>query len=72
MEPENTPKSPFKTIEPQGVVPENLKRSINSEVDLIRHASSMVELFVGHFIGTVSSSFNNQPNDPANKRSLEG
>ena len=49
--------NPFKLIEPDGQVPEHLKKALVSEIDTIRNASTLVELFVGNFINAVTASF---------------
>jgi hypothetical protein len=51
--------NPFKLIEPNGQVPEHLKKALVSEIDSIRNASTIVELFVGNFINALTASFSN-------------
>jgi hypothetical protein len=51
--------NPFKLLEPNGHVPEHLKKALVSEIDSIRNASAIVELFVGNFIGAITASFSN-------------
>jgi hypothetical protein len=51
--------NPFKLLEPNGQVPEHLKKALISEIDTIRNASSIVELFVGNFINALTASFSN-------------
>ncbi|MCU0469698.1 MAG: hypothetical protein MUF58_13950 [Arcicella sp.] len=51
------PENPFKLIEPNGQVPESLKKALVSEIDTIRNTSTIIELFVGNFINTLSASF---------------
>jgi hypothetical protein len=48
--------NPFKLIEPNGQVPEHLKKALVSEIDTIRNASSLIELFVGNFVNTLTAS----------------
>jgi hypothetical protein len=49
--------NPFKLIEPDGQVPEHLKKALISEIDTIRNATSLIELFVGNFVNAVTASF---------------
>ncbi len=51
--------NPFKLIEPNGQVPENLKKALVSEIDTIRNTSTVIELFVGNFINALTASFSN-------------
>jgi hypothetical protein len=51
--------NPFKLIEPDGQVPEHLKKALISEIDTIRNASSLLELFVGNFVNALTASFSN-------------
>ena len=51
--------NPFKLLEPDGQVPEHLKKALISEIDAIRNASTIVELFVGNFINALTASFSN-------------
>jgi hypothetical protein len=70
MEQNSTPPNPFKAIEPQASSPEGLKKAISSEVDIIRNAGTVAELFVGHFFNSLASAFgtsspssNNDPDE---------
>jgi hypothetical protein len=49
--------NPFKLIEPNGQVPEHLKKALVSEIDTIRNTSTIIELFVGNFVNTLTASF---------------
>lgn len=49
--------NPFKLIETDAQVPKYLKKALISEIDTIRNASSLVELFVGNFVNVITSSF---------------
>jgi hypothetical protein len=49
--------NPFKLIEPNGQVPEHLKKALVSEIDTIRNGSTLVELFVGNFVNAITASF---------------
>lgn len=51
------PENPFKIIEPNGQVPESLKKALVSEIDTIRNGSSLVELFVGNFVTSITVLF---------------
>ena len=51
--------NPFKLLEPNGQVPEHLKKALVSEIDTIRNTSIIIELFVGHFIHAITASFPN-------------
>ena len=55
--------NPFKLLEHNGQVPEHLKKALVSEIDTIRNASAIVELFVGNFIGVLTASFSNGSED---------
>lgn len=47
--------NPFKLIEPEGECPPHLKKQIVSEIDLIRNALKVVELYSGDFFGSLSA-----------------
>lgn len=49
--------NPFKLLEPNGQVPDHLKKALVSEIDTIRNTSAIVELFVGNFINALTASF---------------
>lgn len=49
--------NPFKLLESDAQVPEQLKKALVSEIDTIRNASSLVELFVGNFVNSITASF---------------
>lgn len=55
--------NPFKLIEPEGQVPESLKKALVSEIDTIRNTSTLIDLFVGNFINTLSASFSGGENN---------
>ncbi len=57
--------NPFKLLEPDGQVPEHIKKALVSEIDSIRNASSIVQLFVGDFVNALIASF---PSEEANYR----
>jgi hypothetical protein len=46
--------NPFKLIEPDATCPAAVKEAVISEIDLIRNALSVVELYTGDLFGTVS------------------
>lgn len=48
--------NPFKVLESEAQVPEELKKALVSEIDTIRNASTLIELFVGNFINTFMKS----------------
>ncbi|GAB4027053.1 hypothetical protein GCM10028809_11680 [Spirosoma gilvum] len=50
---ENT--NPFKQLEPDDVCPPNLKTELVSEIDLIRNAITLVELYVGDLFALASA-----------------
>lgn len=49
--------NPFKLLETDAQVPKHLKKALISEIDTIRNASTLVELFVGNFVNTITASF---------------
>ena len=51
--------NPFKLLEPNGQVPDHLKKALVSEIDTIRNTSAIVELFIGNFINALTASFSN-------------
>jgi hypothetical protein len=51
--------NPFKLIESNGQVPEHLKKALVSEIDTIRNAFTLIELFVGNFINALTASLSN-------------
>jgi hypothetical protein len=51
--------NPFKLLEPNGQVPEHLKKALISEIDTIRNTSAIIELLVGNFINALTASFSN-------------
>ena len=57
--------NPFKSIESTATVPANVKQEIVAELDTIRNASKLVELFVGNFINTASSAIVGASSQPA-------
>ncbi|GAB4014816.1 hypothetical protein [Spirosoma koreense] len=52
------PSNPFKEIESDAVCPPHLKTELVSEIDLIRNAATVVELYVGDLFGLVSALVN--------------
>jgi len=54
--------NPFKLIEPNGQVPDHLKKALVSEIDIIRNGATLVELFVGNFVNAITASFSNGNN----------
>lgn len=59
--------NPFKQIEPDAVCPPEVKEAIVSEIDLIRNALNVVELYTGDLFATVVGLFA-APEDPAGDR----
>jgi hypothetical protein len=55
--------NPFKLIEPDATCPPEVKTAVISEIDLIRNALSVVELYTGDLFGTVSGMLSAQPTD---------
>ncbi len=55
--------NPFKLIESHGQVPEHLKKALVAEIDTIRNASTLIELFVGNFVNALTASFSNGSDD---------
>ncbi|MBO0950476.1 hypothetical protein [Fibrella forsythiae] len=47
--------NPFKLIEPEVNCPPHLKEQIVSEIDLIRNALKVVELYSGDLFGSISA-----------------
>ncbi|NID11523.1 hypothetical protein F7231_15215 [Fibrella aestuarina] len=47
--------NPFKLIEPHADCPPHLKEQIVSEIDLIRNALNVVELYSGDLFGSLSA-----------------
>ncbi|MEZ0540535.1 hypothetical protein [Fibrella arboris] len=47
--------NPFKFIEPEGECPPHLKEQLVSEIDLIRNALTVVELYSGDLFGSISA-----------------
>ena len=45
--------NPFKEIEPDADCPPHLKEELVSEIDLIRNAMTVVELYTGDLFGAV-------------------
>ena len=45
--------NPFKSIEPDAVCPPHLKTELISEIDLIRNALQVVELYSGDLFATL-------------------
>lgn len=58
--------SPFKILESDAQVPDELKKSLVSEIDTIRNASTLLELFVGNFINTFTKSLSSDSVDIKN------
>lgn len=46
--------NPFKLIEPDVTCPPEVKKAIFSEIDLIRNALKLVELYTGDLFGAVN------------------
>ena len=46
--------NPFKELEPDDVCPPHLKAELVSEIDLIRNAITIIELYVGDLFGLAS------------------
>ncbi|GAB3705371.1 hypothetical protein GCM10027592_37780 [Spirosoma flavus] len=47
--------NPFKLIEPTDPCPPRLKREIVSEIDLIRNAITVIDVFIGDLFSTAST-----------------
>lgn len=47
--------NPFKELEPDAVCPPHLKNELVSEIDLIRNAITIIELYVGDLFGLASA-----------------
>ncbi|GAB3555522.1 hypothetical protein [Spirosoma fluminis] len=47
--------NPFKELEPDDACPPRLKKQIMSDIDLIKNALTIVELYVGDLFGVVSA-----------------
>ncbi len=58
--------NPFKVLESEAQVPEELKKALVSEIDTIRNASTLIELFVGNFINTFMKSLASDSMDERN------
>lgn len=46
--------NPFKELEPDATCPPHLKTELVSEIDLIRNAITVIELYVGDLFGLAS------------------
>lgn len=46
--------NPFKELEPDDVCPPHLKAELVSEIDLIRNAITIIDLYVGDLFGLAS------------------
>jgi hypothetical protein len=46
--------NPFKEMEPDAACPPHIKTEIVSEIDMIRNALTVVELYVGDLFGVAS------------------
>jgi hypothetical protein len=57
MEENTTPPNPFKVYESDATAPEGLKKAITSEVDIIRNAGEMLDLYVGNLFGSLGQMF---------------
>jgi hypothetical protein len=55
--------NPFKLIEPDGQVPEHLKKALVSEIDTIRNGATLLELFIGNFVNALTTSFSDGTGD---------
>lgn len=47
----------FKEIEPDADAPENLRKALVSEIDLMRDSMSVISLFTSHFFDTALMAF---------------
>lgn len=55
--------NPFKELEPDDQCPPHLKTELVSEIDLIRNAITVIELYIGDLFGLASALVNpNQVN----------
>ncbi len=57
--------NPFKAIEPTDNCPPHMKEQIVSEIDTIRNAMTLVQLYVGELFGMASAliNFPHQPEE---------
>jgi hypothetical protein len=55
--------NPFKLIEPNATCPPEVREAVVSEIDLIRNALTVIELYTGDLFGTVSGMFTAQSDD---------
>ncbi|UFH54951.1 hypothetical protein [Spirosoma sp. KNUC1025] len=46
--------NPFKDLESDEICPPNLKNELISEIDLIRNAATVIELYIGDLFGLAS------------------
>ncbi|SFD11045.1 hypothetical protein SAMN05216167_103349 [Spirosoma endophyticum] len=46
--------NPFKELEPDDICPPHLKAELISEIDLIRNAITIIDLYVGDLFGLAS------------------
>lgn len=56
--------NPFKLIEPDANCPPHLREQIVSEIDLIRNALTVVELYTGDLFGAISAMLANSSKIP--------
>lgn len=56
--------NPFKLIEPDANCPPHLREQIVSEIDLIRNALTVVELYTGNLFGALSAILANTTETP--------
>lgn len=56
--------NPFKLIEPDANCPPHLREQIISEIDMIRNALTVVELYTGDLFGALSAMLSNASETP--------
>ena len=59
--------NPFKELESDDLCPPHLKTELVSEIDLIRNAITVVELYIGDLFG-IASALINQPYVTSDKK----
>lgn len=62
--------NPFLDIDPDEKAPERLKKSLTSEIDIIRNSIEIVRLYVDFFfpaIGAIASPSSSQPSQTESK-----
>lgn len=60
----------FKEIEPNEDAPENLRKALVSEIDLMRDSMSVVSLFTSHFFDIALMAFANFDRNDSNSSNI--